>query len=394
MGKEYDLIVQSLNNVQQYIKMQAFKGYDPYDTLLSPIPFHWLGKWGPILATQFQKRNPVNIRSLLWIKKDINPKAFGLFLHTYILLYKATSKEEYLEKAHFFFNWLKDNNSKGYSGYCWGYNFPWAGPDKYVQPFVPSSVVSGIIGKGIIEYYKTTKNPKAIEVLEGICDFLINELEITRDNSGICISYTPLERDCCYNASLLSAEITSFIAKIKNDNYLKKYTKDALDYVIHRQKKDGRWNYSINLKTGKEREQVDFHQGYVLESIFHISKNLGLNDEKKYQDSIRKGLDFYYKEQFFQDGRSKWRIPKIWPIDIHNQAQGIITFTLLQNYCSNYLGFAKRIAVWTIKNMQDKNTGHFYYKNYKYYKHKTPYMRWSQAWMFLALTYLIISVES
>ena len=66
------------SQLQTYIESQAFKGYDPYDTLNSPLPFHCLGKWGPVLAIQFQKRNPFNIRKLLGIKKEYNPKAIGL----------------------------------------------------------------------------------------------------------------------------------------------------------------------------------------------------------------------------------------------------------------------------------------------------------------------------
>jgi hypothetical protein len=34
--------------------------------------------------------------------------------------------------------------------------------------------------------------------------------------------------------------------------------------------------------------------------------------------------------------------------------------------------------------MQGKD-GHFYYRLGKYHKNKISYMRWSQAWMFLAL---------
>ena len=37
---------------------EAFKGYDPYDTLNSSWPFGIIGKWGPVLAIQFQKRRP------------------------------------------------------------------------------------------------------------------------------------------------------------------------------------------------------------------------------------------------------------------------------------------------------------------------------------------------
>jgi hypothetical protein len=104
--------------------------------------------------------------------------------------------------------------------------------------------------------------------------------------------------------------------------------------------------------------------------------------------AIKKGLEFYHDHQFFPDGRSLWRYPKEYPVEIHNQSQGIITFSKLAGDNKAYPSFSNTIAEWTIQNMQGKD-GHFYYQNHKYYKNKISYMRWSQAWMFLALTTLI-----
>lgn len=94
---------------------------------------------------------------------------------------------------------------------------------------------------------------------------------------------------------------------------------------------------------------------------------------------------YYMEKQFLDNGRSLWRLPKEFPIDIHNQAQGIITFSLLSDYCDNAADFAKTIAKWTIKNMQS-DKGFFYYRIYKHYVNRIPFMRWSQSWMLLALT--------
>jgi len=48
----------ALDKLQAYIECEQFKGYDPYDTLNSPVPFKYFGKLIPVLALQFQKRNP------------------------------------------------------------------------------------------------------------------------------------------------------------------------------------------------------------------------------------------------------------------------------------------------------------------------------------------------
>ena len=97
---------------------------------------------------------------------------------------------------------------------------------------------------------------------------------------------------------------------------------------------------------------------------------------------------FYYDKQFDNSGKSLYRFPRKYPIDIHNQAQGIITFSTLCNYDSNFLSFAHKIAMWTIDNMQDER-GFFYFQNWNIFTNKIPYIRWSQAWMGFALITLI-----
>ncbi|MBI2280373.1 MAG: hypothetical protein HYU68_06750 [Bacteroidetes bacterium] len=370
------------------IESENFKGYDPYDTLNATIPFHWLGKWGPILAIQFQKRNPFNIRKLLGIKKAHNPKAMGLFLHAYSLQYQQEKNEETLQKMEFFFNWLLENRAKGYDEFCWGYNFDWASPVKFLKKYSPTIVVSGFIAKGIFEYYQATQNQKAIEVLKSIGDFIQNQLTWTKNEKGYCVSYSTQAVDCCYNANMLGAELFARLFYLTNENNYKELAQKMTDFTIAYQQKDGHWNYSIDIKTGKERIQIDFHQGYILDSIHYVNQYCGEN--KVYLNALKSGVEYYYTKQFKQNGQSIFRVPTESPVEIHNQSQGIITLTRLSYLSDKYTNFAETIAIWTIQNMQNKN-GYFYYKKYPFYTIKTPFMRWSQAWMLLALTELTVS---
>lgn len=382
-----DKIEKSLLKLKTYIESEEFKGYDPYDTLNSKLLDKLIGKWLPVIAIQFQKRNPVNIRPLLGIKKEINPKAMGLFLNAYANLYEIDQKNEVAEKMAFFVKWLEQNSLKGYSGCCWGYNFPWASPEKYTAKNTPNIVVSATIGKGLFAYYELTRSEVALNMLKGLAEFILKDLPVTKDKTGICFSYTPGKKDCCYNASLLGAEVLARLFSLTGDEKLRATAVKALDFVVVRQKESGMWNYSIDLATGSERKQIDFHQGFVLESIAAIMKYTK-DTEIKYSAALENGLRYYYENQFHRDGRSKWRLPQNMPVEIHNQAQGIITFTLLKDHAPEYYPFAQVIADWTIKNMQDRE-GFFYYQNHHLYKNRISYMRWSQAWMLLALTILM-----
>jgi hypothetical protein len=376
----------SFSKLKTYIEKENFIGYDPYDTLNSWIPFRHLGKWPAVIATQLQKRNPVNIRPMIGIHKEINPKAYGLFLQAYSILYDKTKDKASLDRATYFYNYLKENYSKGYSGHAWGYNFPWATPVKFVGSFVPSSVVTGFVCRGLWQYYQITKNEEAAEIIKSVSEFILKDLQVYSDETGKCISYTPVMQDVCYNSSLLAAEVLAMTYSFTRKQSLKKLCIELVDFVIKRQKSDGYWNYSENIITKKEREQIDFHQGYILESISAIKELIDLNGDK-WDQAIILGLDFYYNKQFFINGRSLWRLPKEYPVDIHNQAQGIITFSKFQKFNKDYFLFANKIAEWTIENMQAKE-GYFFYRNLKYFKNKISYMRWSQAWMFLALSFL------
>lgn len=380
-------VIDSAAKLRSFIEKENFKGYDPYDTLNSFIPFEKLGKWASAIAIQIQKRNPVNIRPLLGIKKGINPKSHGLLLYAYSLQYELTKDEKTGESMENIFNWLIENYSKGYSGYCWGYNFGWANPVKYVKPYEPNIVATSFVGKGIYQYYLTSRNEKAKEVLLGITNFLLNDLPKFENERGLCLSYTPIMKDACFNATLLGGEVIARVYDLTKEEKYREKAKSIADFAISYQLPSGLWNYEIDLKSGKELAQTDFHQGYVLESISEIAKYADI-ESGEYEKAITKGLEYYRKEQFYENGQSLWRIPKIYPVEIHNQSQGVITFALLKKYNPEYFDFAKKIAEWTIENMQSKRDGHFYYRKTKHFDIKIPFMRWSQAWMFLALARL------
>jgi hypothetical protein len=310
----------------------------------------------------------------------------GLLLHAYTLLWQKDPRNELRATMDFLFKWLCENKSEGYNRYCWGYNFKWANPDKVLKSYHPSIVVTSFVAKGIYAYYLATGNEEAKEVLRSCCDFILHDLPITDTEHGICFSYTDVKKDCCYNASVLGAEILAKAYSITREEELKTKSLQAVDFILFHQQPDGHWNYSIDMINGKERTQIDFHQGYIIQSLFEIKNVLSL-DDFRIENAIRKGLAFYFKEQFLKNGRSLWRIPKEYPVDIHNQSQGIITFAMCKDYSEEYFNFAGTIASYTISNMQHKN-GYFYYQMFKTHTHQIPYIRWSQAWIMLALVIL------
>ncbi len=386
------VVVESLGKLIKYCEENDFKGYDPYDTLNTWFPFIKFGNLVSAIAIQIQKRNPINIRPILGISKGYNPKGMGLFLSAYSKLYNVTKNPNYLETARWLFDWLNSNYTKGYSGKCWGYNFHWATPNDFLTAFTPSVVVTSFIVDGVWEYYNITRDIRAKELILSASEYIKNDIPITQLSEGISFAYTHLSKGCCYNASLLAAEVLAKADTINGSLENQGLINRAIDFVLSKQKPEGEWWYSYNPETGTERKQIDFHQGFVIVSLSNLN-SLIKKPREVVDASISRGLEYYKKNQFLESGQSLWRIPKKWPIDIHNQSQGIITFSKLKKYNPNYNQFARQITGWTIENMQSPQ-GFFYYRKNKVITNKIPYIRWSQAWMMLALTELLQEKEN
>jgi len=383
-----EIIEESLDKLIKYIEKENYKGHDPYDALNSWIPFHVFGKWGPIVGTQLLKRSPINIRQLIGIKKDYNSKGMGLILKAYCNLYRLKKNEIYLEKAQMIFEWLINNYIPGYSGIAWGYNFPWANPKEYVCRFMPTVVATANVVDGLFCYWGLTKDERAKRAIISAAEYVKKDIPTIKLDEGVGFGYHQLSREVCYNASLFAAEIllrANIVEGVEPNNLIK----DAVSLVLSKQKDDGSWYYSYDPVKRTERRQIDFHQGFVLVSLHTIYGHTNFLHNQLY-DAISRGLKFYKCKEFEPNGKSRWRYPAIWPVDIHNQSQGIITFSLLKDYHPDYLDFANTVAQWTIKNMQDES-GYFYYRGYRLFTNKISYMRWSNAWMLLALSTLLLN---
>lgn len=387
---KYDAI---LCKLKKYIEREKFKGYDPIDIFNSFLPLKLFPPIVKVIFSQIHLRNPINIRPLLGIKKDYNPGALGVLLEAYSILYSLSKEDNILEKMYFLFDNLIYLSSKGYKSYCWGLNLIWAGLDNIVPKNCPNIVTTSLVAKGIFEFYKATKERKAIDILDGIEAFILNDIPIIETSYGKCFSYTNLKKEACYNANMLAAEILTKIYSLSNNEKDLKLAEKAVEFTVAHQQKDGHWNYSINLAYGIERQQIDFHQGYILMSLYDFLKYSG--KEYSYMEHLIKGIEYYKEKQFFKNGRAKWRLPKVFPIETHHHAIGICTFAKLSDVGepgNGYLDFALKIADWTIDNLLDSD-GYFYFRMYKKYKNKISYLRVTQSFMMLALTMLKLKLN-
>jgi len=388
-------IYQSLSSLEQYVRSQEYSGYDPYDALNADKLRDFKNKFIKISATQMSVYSPFNFRKFFRIEPEKNPKAIGIFLQSYCKLFTThLIEKEYFENvSNELVEFLMQNRSTGYSGNCWGFNFHWQDLNRYAKKGLPTIVVTSYVAHAFLDLYEITNDKKYLEIARSSCEFILKDLYMTKTDEGICFSYTPIDKHIINNANALGAALLARVYTITNENILLEYSKKAFEFLLFYQKNDGSWAYSIDLNTRNARNQIDFHQGFMIDALCDFIKYAKLEDYK-YLNSLEKAVSFYKQNQFYRDGRAKWRLPYSYPIDIHHQAQGIITFSKLYSFLKEdkYLDFSKKIAEWTINNMQDES-GYFYYQKWPFFTNKISYMRWGQAWMMLALICILYEIN-
>jgi hypothetical protein len=101
----------------------------------------------------------------------------------------------------------------------------------------------------------------------------------------------------------------------------------------------------------------------------------------RWDECIERGLAYHLNNHFLEDMTPKYFDKSLYPVDIHNYAQGIDTLLTFGEKKK-----AKRLLGKAIETMWDGRKQYFYYQENRWYKNKINYLRWSQAWMFYALT--------
>jgi rhamnogalacturonyl hydrolase YesR len=302
-------------------------------------------------------------------------------------MYKAglIERRSFDEVSSYLVQELTRLRSPGYMNYCWGFNFPWQDITRYGPRYLPSIVNTSYIGNAFLDLYEVTQEQHYLDIAESCSRFILNDLNVTETDNGICFSYTPVDHHLVHNANVLGAAFLCRVCSVTGRDELLNSANRAFDFTLFHQHDDGSWAYSMNPLTGKERNQIDFHQGFILDALCDYLK-YGPPKKPQVKDTLLLGAQYYLNHQFDTQGRSRWRIPRRWPIDIHHQAQGIITFSKLFEctHSLEHLQWAEKIATWTIDNMQDQ-TGYFYYQQWPHFANKISYMRWGQAWMMLGL---------
>jgi hypothetical protein len=403
MSGELERVYESL---WAWCRARGYAGHDPFDALNSrlfratPLKHSRLAR---LAWTQAFKRSPVNLRPLALVPEGRNAKGTALFALAAVARFRATGREAHKLEARTLLDELLNARAETEGGTAWGYNFDWQGRAFYAPRGTPTVVPTAFAVRALIEAVRTLDTPgEEGTVSEGVwpyltaataaCRFILDRLNRgDESDEEVCFSYTPLDRTRVFNASLLAGEALAAAGAVTGPKTWPVYALRAARYVVRRQRADGSWDYGADSYQGWAD---NFHTAFVLTSLVRILRDcapqLETDEETRaeIEGALARGYRCWREGFFLADGWPKYYHHDAHPADAHSAGAALVALAELREREPDAPELAHRVAAWTLRELYDPR-GFFYYQKRRLRTVRTPYMRWSQAWMAYGLARIL-----
>lgn len=386
VGERQRLTVgRALSSVEGWVRQQNWVGPDPYDLRAHPL-FRRLERrrltaWpAKAAATLF----PVFLRRLLRVEPLPHAKAMALFAEAYLTLFDLIGDEVFTERAEARLDWLLEHPSSGFSALAWGLPFPYQGRE-WVPADTPSIVITAIAARAFLHAYESLGRSSYLDAAVSACRFLSADVpRYEPEPDRLCFSKMTGVQWNVHNANLLVAATLAKVGRAAGTGEWNDVVRRAVNYTLAEQREDGAWYYWG--PPGPLMHWIDhYHTGFVLRALDDL---VCATDEIALRAALDKGYAFYLG-RLFDGGRvPRFTDARSYPIDIHSCAEAILCLSQLAGRYADALARAEVVAAWTLSHMRHPD-GYFFYRRYRWFTIRVPYMRWGQAWMMVALTRLL-----
>ncbi len=361
-------------------------GWDPYDGLMARrFPFTLLNKsrWTRLALIQGVLRSPVNLRPLLGVPQLQNPKALALGLESACRLSRVEQGLHLVES-------ILAASAPTRSGLGWGYPFDWQARSFRIERDVPTVVCTGFVVRALdtarrVEQLSSEVRRRVEQAIVGAAGFVRSDLNRTSDKDGLCFSYSPRDRSQVVNATLLGAETLARAATIEGNFHDRDTIASTVNWALARQTSSGGWAYG---DANHHRWEDGFHTGFNILSLLAIRDAWAAGGVDPEQiapvEPIRRAASHYAEHFFDDDGRPSYYRHTPWPIDAHAAAVAVLTLLACRELVPDRSRLAERVLDWALRNLMEPG-GHFAFRQYRRYRIRTPFLRWSEAWMLRAL---------
>lgn len=375
----------ALDAVLAWSRARDYRGFSKHDALASPLLatlFGW-GKWPRILAIQGVMRAPVDVRPWLGVPRRRDPKGIALFARAGLDLWAIDGVESHLRAATELLDWLLAHPARGFRGLSWGYPYPWQDLGFFAPTDSPNRVVTSWVGLALAEAARATGLARYRDALAPIAEFLLEEPKVLFAGAeGKCLSYVPdpaITMAVMDVPALAGAFLAEAAAIAGRDEWATEARK-LIAWVADKQTAYGAWYYT-HPPGDSPVTHDNYHTAIILDCLDQYRVATG---DVAFDEVYRRGLGYYRKHLFEDDGAPRWRNDRAFPRDVHGAASGILCFARAGARAAEHARFATTILDWTLQHLFDPS-GFFYYQKTRFYTKRFCLLRWGNGWMARAL---------
>ncbi|MEJ7810903.1 MAG: hypothetical protein WKG32_10885 [Gemmatimonadaceae bacterium] len=384
------VVEDTLTRLLVWLDRHGLASYDFADILRSPIvrALTFRRHLAERVAIQFGKHFPFNIRPLLGITPHVSSQTLALLCSArawqYASGWKGTTEEMVRNAAH-----LLIADSLGPGGvYLWGQKLMFSARFVRATPSTPNLFQTSNAIHGLLDAYQVVGDRALAEVATQAAHDCVARLGFLTapTGGGLYMRYYPGVDVPVYNVNALFSAACCRLADLgigAVDTHRQR-AEDLLAFVLRGQRPDGAWPYAAH----ESGQWVDgYHTGYVIEAIgYFLASSLGATVE----EPVRVGLRYFADRLIDDDGCPKYFDHSRYPIDVQNCAQAIQTIARLAPRGDVSLGLLERTVTAVVRELflpDEQGGGYFAATRRPWIVNRTPYVRWGQAPMALALTH-------
>jgi hypothetical protein len=320
------------------------------------------------------------------------PIADAHYAMGFAFLHEVTGRPEHLEKAVHFLEVLKETRCSGFTEYCWGYPFDWTTRNGLLKAETPLITTTPYVFEALLQVNKLNPREEWREMMASSIRYATNDIkDRPYPGGGNTCSYMPNEEFDVVNASAYRAGMLASAAKFFGNDQWLKTAEGNVDFVLAAQNPDGSWPYA---KDGV-RDFVDhFHTCFVMKGLAKIYR---VNGDRRIFDALAKGLDYYLKNLFSEDGmpRPYSKAPRltVYKCELYDCAECVNLCLLLR---INFPQLEKTLETVVAGILRDwvKPDGSFRSRKLIFGWDTVPMHRWAQSQMFRALAFYLHEKET
>lgn len=313
------------------------------------------------------------------------PIADAHYAMGFSFLHEATGEAAHFEKAVHFLDELEKSRCPDFREFCWGYPFDWVTRNGVIKAGTPLITTTPYAYEAFLQVNESQPRTEWEQLLESITRHVCTDIKDFKfSETARTSSYTPYDQGGVINASAYRAFTLTSAANFTGDDSLLEIAGRNVNFVLENQNADGSWPYAVD----GVRTFVDhFHSCFVMKALAKIHFFTG---EQRILDALAKGVDYYLKNLFAEDGmpRPFSKAPRltVYKCELYDCAECINLCLLLREHFSQLQTTLETVVTEILKDWI-KPDGSFRSRKLIFGWDNVPMHRWAQSEMFRSLAF-------